>query len=88
MNVSIDFTDILTKFSLLNKKILLSFYKLSIVNLIFMCYNTSERKEGTVQWEIKNLLKKKRKVRSNEHLKKDLNTKTKTESLIKKEKQR
>ena len=53
-----------------------------------MCYNTSERKEGTVQWEIKNLLKKKRKVRSNEHLKKDLNTKTKAESLIKKEKQR
>ena len=86
MSIYID--SIITKISVIYKKILLSFYKLSIVNLIFMCYNTSERKEGTVQWEIKNLLKKKRKVRSNEHLKKDLNTKTKAESLIKKEKQR
>ena len=86
MSIYID--SIIDKISVIYKKILLSFYKLSIVNLIFMCYNTSERKEGTVQWEIKNLLKKKRKVRSNEHLKKDLNTKTKAESLIKKEKQR
>ena len=86
MSIYID--SIIHKISVIYKKILLSFYKLSIVNLIFMCYNTSERKEGTVQWEIKNLLKKKRKVRSNEHLKKDLNTKTKAESLIKKEKQR
>ena len=51
-----------------------------------MCYNTSERKEGTVQWETKETLKKKRKVRSNEHLKRTLNTKTKTESLIKEQK--
>ena len=86
MSIYID--GIIDKISVIYKKILLSFYKLSIVNLIFMCYNTNERKEGTVQWEIKNLLKKKRKVRSNEHLKKDLNTKTKAEGLIKKEKQR
>jgi hypothetical protein len=86
--MSIYIGGIIDKISVIYKKILLSFYKLSIVNLIFMCYNTSERKEGTVQWEIKNLLKKKRKVRSNEYLKKDLNTKTKAEGLIKKEKQR
>ena len=81
--MSIHIDDTITKISFVYKKTLLSFYKLPIVNLIFMCYNTSERKEGTVQWETKETLKKKRKVRSNEHLKNDLNTKTKAEDPIK-----
>ena len=58
--MSIDSNDTITKISFIYKKILLSFYKLPIVFSIFMCYNTSERKEGTVQWETKKVLKNKK----------------------------
>lgn len=58
--MSIDSNDTITKISFIYKKILLSFYKLPIVFSIFMCYNTSERKEGTVQWETKKVLKTKK----------------------------
>ena len=41
-------------FCLINKKIILSFYKLSIVKCVFLWYNTSEekeRKDGKFRWE-------------------------------------